>query len=79
MRLPAFLKSVEMTVPASTVVMPKAISIGGTLICWNVPLIESLPPIDGSPSSTCIFSAPSSAPRGLPHDSGFLVMRSKYS
>ena len=68
-----------MTVRASTVVMPKAISIGGTLICWKVPDIESLPPIEGSPSSTCIFRAPSSALSGLPHDSGFLVMRSKYS
>jgi hypothetical protein len=68
-----------MTFEASTVVMPKAISIGGTLMSWNVPDIESLPPIEGRPSSTCIFSAPSSAPSGLPHDSGFRVIRSKYS
>ncbi len=32
--------------------------------------MESLPPIEGRPSSTCIFRAPSSAPRGLPHEGG---------
>ena len=58
--------------------MPKAMSMGGTLICWKVPLIESLPPIDGSPSSTCIRSAPSSAASGLPHERAVCI-RSKYS
>ena len=79
MRLPARFRSVETTRPASTVVMPKAMSIGGTLISWNVPDIESLPPIEGSPSSTCMRRAPSSAPRGLPHEVASRVMRSKYS
>ena len=76
---PACFQSVEITREAPTVVMPKAMSMGGTLIPSNVPLIESLPPIEGSPSSTCIFSAPSSAASGLPHDPGFEVIRSKYS
>ena len=66
------------TVRASTVVIPNAISIGGTLISWNVPLIESLPPIEGRPNATCIFKAPSSAVKGLPHDVS-LFIRSKYS
>ncbi len=55
-----------MTVRASTVVMPKATSVGGTFMSRKVPLIESLPPIEGRPSATCIFNVPSSAAIGLP-------------
>ncbi len=67
-----------MTVRASTVVMPKATSVGGTFMSRKVPLIESLPPIEGRPSATCIFNVPSSAAIGLPHEAGE-DMRSKYS
>ncbi len=51
---------------AFMVVMPKAINVGGTFMCSKVPLIESLPPMDGRPNASCIFRAPSSALRGLP-------------
>ena len=67
-----------MTLPAFTVVMPKAMSIGGTLMCPNVPLMESLPPIDGRPSSSCIFRAPRRALRGFPHERLSCIL-SKYS
>ena len=68
-----------MTLPALTVVIPKEINVGGTLMCSKVPLIESFPPIDGSPSAICIFSEPRSALIGLPQTAGSWVILSKYS
>ena len=67
-----------MTWSAFMVVMPNAMSVGGTDICSKVPDIESLPPIEGNPNAVCIFSAPNKALSGLPQLRR-LVMRSKYS
>ena len=68
-----------MTSLTSTVVMPKATRVGGTWMCSKVPLMESLPPMDGRPRAACIFSAPRRALSGLPQVCGSEVMRSKYS
>ena len=78
-RLPGALNSGDMTLRASTVVMPNATRVGGTCMCSKVPLMESFPPIEGSPSSACILSVPRRAARGLPQVWGSCVMRSKYS
>ena len=48
-------------------------------MCSNVPLIESLPPMDGRPSSICILREPRRALIGLPQTLGSCVILSKYS
>ena len=59
--------------------MPKQISVGGTSMCSNVPLMLSLPPIAPSPKPICAYSAPRSAERGCPQRSGSLLRRMKNS
>ncbi len=54
-------------------------SVGGTCISSNVPLIESLPPIAAVSNSNCASKAPSKAWSGLPHFSASVPSRSKYS
>ncbi len=78
-RSPSHFSSGLMTEEAFTVVTPNATRVGGTLIWPNVPLMESLPPMDGSPSSACIRSPPSRAAMGLPQLWGSEVIFSKYS
>ena len=78
-RLSSDLSSGEMTSFASTVVMPNAASVGGTIRSSKVPLIESFPPMDVKPSSTCIFNAPSSALNGSPQVWRSGVILWKYS
>ena len=57
----------------------KETSVGGTSMSSNVPLIESLPPMEAMPNSNWAVSAPSKAAAGLPHREASSVMRSKYS
>ena len=45
----------------------------------QLPDIESLPPMEGSPRAACILMVPRRAARGLPQVWGSEVMRSKYS
>ena len=72
------LNSGDISLRASAVVMAKDISIGGTFKFLKVPLMESLPPIEGRPKAACIFRAPRRAAKGLPHETGEDIL-SKYS
>jgi hypothetical protein len=74
-----FLNSGEIIDSASLVVTAKETKVGGTLICSNVPLIESLPPIAASLNSSCTVYAPNNAANVLPHAPIFLFSLSKYS
>ena len=73
------LKSVEMMFFASTAVTAKETSVGGTWMSSNVPLMESLPPMDAVPKPSCTDRPPSSAAAGLPQRFSSLPSFSKYS
>ena len=60
-------------------VRAKLTNVGGTSSSPKEPLMESLPPIAGSPIPSWADKAPSSAAAGLPQRSGRSYSRSKYS
>ena len=64
---------------AFVIATAKETSVGGTSRSSNEPDIESLPPIDGSPSLICASIAPRSAAAGLPQRTGTSWSLSKYS
>ena len=76
---PAALNSGETTSPALPVVTAKETSVGGTSICSNVPLMESLPPMAAMPRAFCASNAPSSAASGCPQRAGSCPGFRKYS
>ena len=76
---PERLNSLEMMFSARQAATAKETSVGGTCICSNEPLMESLPPMAAASRSSCAISAPSSAAIGRPHFSASPVMRWKYS
>ena len=69
--LPAFLSSGEITVLPEATSTAKLTSVGGTSISLKVPDMESLPPMEARPSSTCASYAPSSAAKGWLQRRGF--------
>ena len=66
--LPIFLNSGLTIFSTSSVVTANEISVGGTLICSKVPLMESLPPIGGVSKYDDTSNAPSSDLSGFDQD-----------
>ena len=75
----ALLNSGETILSALSVVTAKEISVGGTSISSNVPLMESFPPMAATPSSFCARNAPKTAAMGFPQRFPSLPGFSKYS
>ena len=77
--LPAFFNSGVIISCSLATSIANEHNVGGTSICSNVPDIESLPPIDGSPKPICASYAPRSAANGWLHLEGSSVILLKYS
>ena len=78
-RLPAFWKAAVPVWDALVMLSAKLTRVGGTSSSLKLPDMESLPPMEGTPSSFWARNAPRSAAAGLPHRSGTSRSRSKYS
>ena len=78
-RLPACLNSGDVARSTEPMAVANDTSVGGTSSCSKLPDMESLPPMEPIPRSTCAISAPSTAAAGLPQRSGSSRSFSKYS
>ena len=64
------MNSGEVTRPTDPTAVAKLTSVGGTSSCSNEPDMESFPPMDPTPKSTCAMSAPRTDAIGFPQRSG---------
>ena len=78
-RCPAPLNSGETTFSIDPVATAKLTRVGGTSRSSKLPDMESLPPMEPTPKSTCAMRAPRTEATGLPQRSGSVRRRSKYS
>ena len=76
---PTFLNSGLVTRSMLPTAVAKLTRVGGTSRSSKEPDMESLPPMEPTPRSTCAMRAPSSDPAGLPQRSGTSFSLPKYS